>query len=75
VDGRDYQDNAARFIYFTKCVVELAGKLNPAPQILYANGGRAALLPVLSSGDFHSALFLRRTRWRIRGISGVTTSA
>ncbi|HEU4679664.1 MAG TPA: glycogen/starch synthase, partial [Terrimicrobiaceae bacterium] len=27
VDGRDYQDNAARFIYFTKSVVELAGRL------------------------------------------------
>jgi starch synthase len=49
VDGRDYQDNAARFIYFTKCVVELAGKIDPAPQILYANGWQTALLPVFVS--------------------------
>ena len=49
VDGRDYQDNAARFIYFTKCVVELAGKLDPPPQILYANGWQTALLPVFVS--------------------------
>ena len=49
VDGRDYQDNAARFIYFTKCVVELAGKMDPAPQILYANGWQTALLPVFVS--------------------------
>ncbi len=49
VDGRDYQDNAARFIYFTKCVVELAGRMDPAPQILLANGWQTALLPVFVS--------------------------
>ena len=49
VDGRDYQDNAARFIYFTKCVVELATKMNPAPEILHANGWQTALLPVFVS--------------------------
>ena len=49
VDGRDYQDNAARFIYFTKCVVELAGRMDPAPQILHANGWQTALLPVFVS--------------------------
>ena len=46
VDGRDYQDNAARFIYFTKAAVELAGRMNPAPEILLANGWQTALLPV-----------------------------
>ncbi|HEY5705013.1 MAG TPA: glycogen/starch synthase [Terrimicrobiaceae bacterium] len=49
VDGRDYQDNAARFIYFTKCVIELASRMDPAPQILHANGWQTALLPVLVS--------------------------
>jgi starch synthase len=46
VDGRDYQDNAARFIYFTKSAIELAGRMNPAPEILLANGWQTALLPV-----------------------------
>jgi starch synthase len=49
VDGRDYQDNAARFIYFTKCAVELAAKMDPPPQILHANGWQTALLPVFVS--------------------------
>jgi starch synthase len=49
VDGRDYQDNAARFVYFTKCAVELAAKMDPAPQILHANGWQTALLPVFVS--------------------------
>ena len=47
VDGRDYQDNAARFIYFTKCVVELASNMDPAPQILHrqrlANGASSGV--------------------------------
>ncbi len=49
VDGRDYQDNSARFIYFTKSVVELASRMDPAPQILHANGWQTALLPVFVS--------------------------
>ena len=48
VDGRDYQDNAARFIYFTKTVLELAGKLDPMPDILHAHSWETALLPVFS---------------------------
>lgn len=48
VDGRDYQDNAARFIYFTKSVLELAGKLDPVPDVLHANSWETALLPVFS---------------------------
>jgi starch synthase len=49
VDGRDYQDNSARFIYFTKSAVELATRMDPAPQILHANGWQTALLPVFVS--------------------------
>lgn len=47
VDGRDYQDNAARFIFFTKCVVELARRMDPAPDILHAHSWETALAPVL----------------------------
>lgn len=58
-DGRDYQDNAARFIYFTKSVLELAGRLDPAPDILHANSWETALLPVFSKEQrrpFHTVL-------------------
>ena len=50
VDGRDYQDNAARFVYFTKAAVELARRMNPSPEILLANGWQTALLPVFVAG-------------------------
>lgn len=45
-DG-DYQDNSARFIFFSKCVVELARRMDPAPEILHAHNWQAALAPVL----------------------------
>ncbi|HRJ73257.1 MAG TPA: glycogen/starch synthase, partial [Terrimicrobiaceae bacterium] len=46
VDGRDYQDNAARFIFFTKCVLEIARRMETPPDILHANSWETALLPV-----------------------------
>jgi starch synthase len=43
-DGRDYQDNAARFIFFAKCVTELS-RLQ-LPDIVHAIGWQPALAPV-----------------------------
>lgn len=45
-EERDYQDNAARFIFFTKSVLELAKKTKP--DILHANSWETALLPVFA---------------------------
>ncbi len=47
-DG-DYQDNAARFVYFARCVVELARRLEPAPEILHAHNWQAALVPIFAA--------------------------
>lgn len=46
IDGRDYQDNSARFIFFTKCVIELARRMEPLPDILHAHSWETALAPV-----------------------------
>jgi len=43
-DG-DYFDNAARFIFFSKAVVELARYLEPQPQVLHVNDWQTALVP------------------------------
>jgi len=43
-DGRDYQDNSARFIFFTKCVLELARRASP--DVLHVHGWQTALAPV-----------------------------
>jgi starch synthase len=45
--GQPYEDNAARFIFFCKAVIELARRLTPAVQILHAHDWAAALVPVL----------------------------
>lgn len=44
---RPYDDNAERFIFFSKAVVELARRLQPAPDILHLHDWQTALVPVL----------------------------
>ncbi|MDQ3624306.1 MAG: glycogen synthase GlgA [Verrucomicrobiota bacterium] len=46
-DGQEYRDNAERFIYFSKAVVELARRLLPAPDIVHVHDWQTALVPVL----------------------------
>lgn len=46
-NGKEYEDNAARFIFFSKAVIELARRLTPAIQILHVHDWAAALVPVL----------------------------
>jgi starch synthase len=53
MDGRDYQDNAARFIFFSKAVVELARR--ETPDIIHALGWQTALVPVFAH-DQHLAI-------------------
>lgn len=45
--GKDYEDNAARFIFFSKAVIELARRLTPSIQILHVHDWASALVPVL----------------------------
>ncbi|MEM6822610.1 MAG: glycogen/starch synthase, partial [Verrucomicrobiota bacterium] len=49
-EGGDYWDNGARFIFFSKAVVELASWLDPLPQILHVNDWQTALVPGLVVG-------------------------
>ena len=44
--GTAYEDNSARFIFFSKAAVELARRLTPTPQILHLHDWPAALVPV-----------------------------
>ncbi len=45
--GEPYPDNAARFIFFSKCAVEIARRMTPSPEILHCHDWAAALVPVL----------------------------
>lgn len=46
-EGRDYEDNAERFIFFSKAVLELVRRVTPPPEILHVHDWQAALVPVL----------------------------
>jgi hypothetical protein len=74
--GVAYEDNAARFIFFSRAALELARRLTPSPQILHAHDWAAALVPVLAretSMPFRTCS--RSIISRSRGASGVWTSA
>jgi starch synthase len=44
--GRDYPDNAERFIFFSRVVVELARRMRPAPEVLHLHDWQTALAAV-----------------------------
>ncbi len=46
-EGRAYDDNAERFIFFSKIVVELARRISPPPEIVHVHDWQTALVPVL----------------------------
>ncbi len=46
VEGHDYEDNAERFIYFSRAVVELARRAMPPPDLIHVNDWQTALVPV-----------------------------
>jgi starch synthase len=44
--GRPYEDNAERFIFFSKVVCELAQRITPSPEIIHCHDWTSALVPV-----------------------------
>jgi starch synthase len=47
-DTRPYDDNAERFIFFAKAVLELSRRLTPTPEVIHAHDWPTALIPVFS---------------------------
>ena len=47
LEGKAYEDNAERFIFFSKAVVELARRMQPAPDVIHLHDWQTALIPVL----------------------------
>ena len=50
-EDRSYEDNAERFIYFSKAAIELARHLTPSPEILHVHDWQTALIPVFVSAQ------------------------
>ncbi|HEX8371296.1 MAG TPA: glycogen synthase GlgA [Chthoniobacterales bacterium] len=47
IEGKDYEDNAERFIFFSKAVLELARRMQPVPDVIHVHDWQTALIPVL----------------------------
>jgi starch synthase len=45
-NGRAYEDNSERFIFFSKAVVELARRLSPSVDLIHCHDWPTALIPV-----------------------------
>jgi starch synthase len=46
-EGRAYEDNAERYIFFCKAVVEVMRRISPPPEIIHVHDWQTALIPVL----------------------------
>lgn len=46
-EGRGYEDNDSRFIFFSKAAMQLAKKLRFRPDVIHANDWHTAAIPVL----------------------------
>lgn len=46
-NNADYVDNAARFFFFSKAVVEMARYLDPAPEIIHVHDWQTGLVPAV----------------------------
>jgi len=47
-DNRAYEDNAERFIFFAKAVLELSRRLTPTPDVVHGHEWPTALIPVFA---------------------------
>jgi len=60
--GKDYPDNAERFTFFCRAVLEAARALDFAPEIVHAHDWQAALLPALLKTEYKEDGFFEDTR-------------
>ncbi len=46
-DGKDYDDNCARFVFFSRAVMEITRTMEPHPDIIHCNDWQTGLVPAL----------------------------
>ncbi len=45
--GRGHSDNSARFAFYARCVIQLARRISPLPEMIQCYGWQAALIPAM----------------------------
>ena len=66
-EGKAYEDNAERFIFFSKAVLELARRMQPAPDVVHVHDWQTALVPVLVKEwalPFHTVLTIHNLEYQ-----------
>ncbi len=58
----DYPDNAERFIFFSRAVLELCGALDLRPQIVHCNDWQTGLVPLYLKKSYGASAALGRAR-------------
>lgn len=53
--GRDYNDNCERYVFFCRAVVEAIRLLNLPVDVVHANDWQTGLIPALLATEYHSA--------------------
>lgn len=53
--GRDYQDNCERFVFFCRAVVEAIRLLDLPVDVVHANDWQTGLIPALLETEYHAA--------------------
>ncbi|MBI3298774.1 MAG: glycogen synthase GlgA [Elusimicrobia bacterium] len=61
-DGKDYPDNAERFAFFARAVVEACRALSLAPDVLHCHDWQTGLIPAYLSTLYRDDLALARAR-------------
>ena len=51
--GQDYEDNSARFVFFSRAVCELARRLPMPPNVIHCNDWQTGLVPVYMRCMYH----------------------
>ena len=60
-DGRDYDDNCQRFVFFSRAVMETVRLFNLRPEILHANDWQTGLVPALLAIESREAAGFEQT--------------
>src|SRR3990172_2804698 len=58
----DYADNAGRFIFFSRAVLELCGVVRFRPDIVHCNDWQTGLVPLYLRTQYRETALLRRTK-------------
>ena len=80
-NGVDYPDNCARFVFFSRAVMETVRRMRLAPDVIHSNDWQTGLMPALLDVEYRTEARLRAARgrcsrcttWPFRGSSGTGT--